>query len=438
MKLISTHLIYILLFLAGNLSAQELLSLDEAISLGLENNFSVRIARNSERIAGNNNTKGNAGMLPIFRTTSNVSYTSNNTIQKFFSGDERSGTGAGNTSIRLGAELTWTAFDGFRMFAAKDRLDLAEQRSFMFTRRSMHDLVSQIQTAYMRLIRIRQQMEIVEQSIELNQALKTLAEQKLKLGATTELELLQTTNLLNADSSALLNLKDQLTQSKTGLNRLIGIDPGTEFDVPLQLPEEILPAQDQLMELAIQQNFDLKLLDYDEQIALAQIKEARSALFPTVNLNAGFNYAYSKSEVGFLLSNRSFGPTVGISVTYNIFPGRNIKNDIANIEILKENLGISREQTTLDMNATIVQLYQQYEALVELQALETRNVETAERSTALAQQLYQAGKATNFEVREAILAEIRVKDRLSDIYFRKKLAEISLKATAGIPLYENN
>lgn len=438
MKLISTQLLYVLLFLVGNLSAQEILSLDEAISLGLENNFSVRLAQNNERIAVNNNTKGNAGMLPIFRTTSNVSYTSNNTIQKFFSGDERSGTGAGNTSLRLGAELTWTAFDGFRMFAAKDRLDLTEQRSFMFTRRSMHDLVSQIQTAYMRLIRIRQQMEIVEQSIELNLSLKTLAEQKLKLGATTELELLQTTNLLNADSSALLNLKDQLSQSKTGLNRLIGIDPATEFDVPLQLPEEVLPAQDQLMELAIQQNFDLKLLDYDEQIALAQIKEARSALFPTVNLNAGFNYAYSKSEVGFLLSNRSFGPTVGLSVTYNIFPGRNIKNDIANVEILKENLGITREQTTLDMNATIVQLYQQYEALVELQALETRNVATAERSTALAQQLYQAGKATNFEVREAILAEIRVKDRLSDIYFRKKLAEISLKATAGIPLYATN
>lgn len=438
MKLISTQLLYVLLFLVGNLSAQEILSLDEAISLGLENNFSVRLAQNNERIAVNNNTKGNAGMLPIFRTTSNVSYTSNNTIQKFFSGDERSGTGAGNTSLRLGAELTWTAFDGFRMFAAKDRLDLTEQRSFMFTRRSMHDLVSQIQTAYMRLIRIRQQMEIVEQSIELNLSLKTLAEQKLKLGATTELELLQTTNLLNADSSALLNLKDQLSQSKTGLNRLIGIDPATEFDVPLQLPEEVLPAQDQLMKLAIQQNFDLKLLDYDEQIALAQIKEARSALFPTVNLNAGFNYAYSKSEVGFLLSNRSFGPTVGLSVTYNIFPGRNIKNDIANVEILKENLGITREQTTLDMNATIVQLYQQYEALVELQALETRNVATAERSTALAQQLYQAGKATNFEVREAILAEIRVKDRLSDIYFRKKLAEISLKATAGIPLYATN
>ncbi len=438
MKLIRLYFIYLFFIQAGILSAQDLLSLDEAIRLGLENNFSVRIAQNNERIAGNNNTKGNAGMLPIFRTTSNVSYTSNNTIQKFFSGDERSGTGAGNTSIRLGAELTWTAFDGFRMFAAKDRLDLTEQRSFLFTRRSMHDLVSQIQTAYMRLIRIKQQMEIVEQSIGLNQALKILAEEKLKLGATTELELLQTSNLLNADSSALLNLKDQLAQSKTGLNRLIGIDPATSFDVPLQLPEEVLPEKEALMDLALQQNYDLRLLNYDEQIALAQIKEARSALFPTVNLNAGFNYAYSKSEVGFLLSNRSFGPTIGISATYNIFPGRNIKNDIANVEILKENIDYTREQTALNMNADLTQLYQQYEALTELQALEIRNVATAERSTALAQQLYRAGKATNFEVREAILAEIRVKDRLSDIYFRKKLAEIQLKATAGVPLYQGN
>ncbi len=436
MKLTKPYLLlYLFMLCGGSISAQEVLSLDEAIRLGLENNFAIRIARNNERVASNNNTQGNAGMLPIFRTTSTVSYTSNNTIQKFFSGDERSGTGAGNTNVRLGAELTWTAFDGFRMFAAKDRLELQEQRSYLFTQRSMQDLVSQIQTAYMQLIRIKQQTEIIEQSIELNQSLKTLAAEKLKLGATTELELLQTTNLLNADSSALLNLNNQLAQAKTGLNRLIGVNPDLSFDVPLQLPEEVLPAKDELMELAALQNYDLRLLQYDEQIALAQIKEARSALFPTVSFNAGFNYNYSKAEVGFLLSNRSFGPTIGISATYNIFPGRNIKKDIANVAIVKENIDFTKAQTELNMQADILQLYQQYQALVELQSLEIRNVETAERSTALARQLYQAGKATNFEVREAILAEIRVKDRLSDIYFRKKLAEIQLKATAGIPLY---
>lgn len=436
MKLTTPYLLlYLFMLCGGSISAQEVLSLNEAIRLGLENNFSIRIARNNERVASNNNTQGNAGMLPIFRTTSTVSYTSNNTIQKFFSGDERSGTGAGNTNVRLGAELTWTAFDGFRMFAAKDRLELQEQRSYLFTQRSMQDLVSQIQTAYMQLIRIKQQTEIIEQSIELNQSLKTLAAEKLKLGATTELELLQTTNLLNADSSALLNLNNQLAQAKTGLNRLIGVNPDLTFDVPLQLPEEVLPAKEELMELAALQNYDLRLLQYDEQIALAQIKEARSALFPTVNFNAGFNYNYSKAEVGFLLSNRSFGPTIGISATYNIFPGRNIKKDIANVAIVKENIDFTKAQTELNMQADILQLYQQYQALVELQSLEIRNVETAERSTALARQLYQAGKATNFEVREAILAEIRVKDRLSDIYFRKKLAEIQLKATAGIPLY---
>lgn len=436
MKLTTPYLLlYLFMLCRGSISAQDVLSLDEAIRLGLENNFSIRIARNNERVASNNNTQGNAGMLPIFRTTSTVSYTSNNTIQKFFSGDERSGTGAGNTNVRLGAELTWTAFDGFRMFAAKDRLELQEQRSYLFTQRSMQDLVSQIQTAYMQLIRIKQQTEIIEQSIELNQSLKTLAAEKLKLGATTELELLQTTNLLNADSSALLNLNNQLAQTKTGLNRLIGVNPDLAFDVPLQLPEEVLPAKEELMELAALQNYDLRLLQYDEQIALAQIKEARSDLFPTVSFNAGFNYNYSKAEVGFLLSNRSFGPTIGISATYNIFPGRNIKKDIANVAIVKENIDFTKAQTELNMQADILQLYQQYQALVELQSLEIRNVETAERSTALARQLYQAGKATNFEVREAILAEIRVKDRLSDIYFRKKLAEIQLKATAGIPLY---
>ncbi|NJL75958.1 MAG: hypothetical protein HC892_13980 [Saprospiraceae bacterium] len=42
-------------------AAQPLLSLEEAIQTGLTNNYGVKIARNSEVIATNSNTYGNAG-----------------------------------------------------------------------------------------------------------------------------------------------------------------------------------------------------------------------------------------------------------------------------------------------------------------------------------------------------------------------------------------
>ncbi len=416
-------------------NAQEKLSLKEAIDIALENNYSVKIARNNETIATNFNTSGNAGFLPRLSTSGNVSYTSNNTIQKFFSGDERTGKGAGNTNVRLGAALTWTAFDGFRMYAVKDRLDLEEQRSRVETQREMQLLTTDLQTVYYGIVRLEQQIEIIEQSIQLNEDLKALAEAKLKIGTGTSLEVLQTSNTLSADSSTLLNLIDQLGQTSVNLNRLMGRDPAITFSVNTDVPEIVLPTLEELNELAMDQNYDMDLLRFDEKIALTSIKEAKSDLYPTVDLNAGFNYNFSRAEVGFLLSNRTFGPTVGLGFTYDIFNGRNLKKDIQNAEIFRENIVLGQEDLELSIKSEITRLYKAYQALMELQDLEERNLEVAQRNTALAEQLYRSGRATNFDVRESILVETQVKDRLSQVQFRQKVTEIQIKQIAGIPLF---
>ena len=414
---------------------QSNLSLEEALQIALENNFSIRVAKNNETIADNFNTSGNAGFLPTVNTNGTVTYTSNNTIQKFFSGDERTGRGAGTTNVRFGAALNWTAFDGFRMFATKDRLDLEAQRTRSETQRAMHLLASELQTVYYGMVRLVQQIEIVEQSLSLNNDLKSLAEAKLKIGTGTSLEVLQTANVLSADSSNLLNLKDQLTQSEVTLNRLMGRNPETALSVDPNLPETLLPPLEDIQQMALNQNYDLKLLGFDEKIALTRIKEAKSDLYPTLNVNAGFNYNFSRAEVGFLLSNRTFGPTIGLGFNYNIFNGRNIKKDIANAELVKENINLTQDELELLIKSDLEQSFRAYNALIKLRNQETRNLETAQKSTLLAKQLYRSGRATNFDVREAIIVETQVKDRLSEVLFRQKLTEIQIKQIAGIPLF---
>ena len=438
MKKLYSFFAGVFLVLAGPcIHGQEVLTLDEAIGKALENNYSIRIARNNEMIAANRNNAGNAGFLPTVSTNGSVSYTSNNTTQKFFSGDERQGTGAGNTAVRAGLAVRWTAFDGFRMYAVRDRLLLEEQRSKAFTRSEMQDLATQIQNVYYGMARIGQQIDITEQSIQLNLALRDLAEAKLKIGTGTSLEVLQTSNRLSVDSSALLSLEDQMVRSQIALNRLIRRDPGTRFSVPAELPPAILPGLEELTNLALQENQQLQLLNFDEQIALTQIKEARASLYPNIELNAGYNYNFSRAEVGFLLSNRSFGPTVGLTATYDIFTGRSLKKEIANAELFKENVQVSKSDLMEDIKANMANLFQEYQALLDLEQLELRNLDTAGKNTVLARQLYRSGRATNFDVRQAILEETQVKDRLSDVQFRTKLAEIAMKSLAGIPLYGN-
>lgn len=419
------------------LAQAEVLALEEAIRLGLERNYEVRIARNSELIADNSNNIGNAGMLPTLNFNGRYSYNVNNTTLNLASGDTRDGDGV-NTNLGAGLDLNWTAFDGFRMFAIKDRLELEASRGRIFTQSAMHDLVTQIQSAFYGLVRLRQQIEITEEAIVLNSAIKELAEAKLRIGTGTSLDVLQTSTQLNADSSNLVNLQDQLAQAKIGLNRLMGREPSVQYVIPSEVPQVVLPNLEELTQLALQQNYNIKLLGFDEQIALSQIKEARAALYPSFSINAGYGFSRSTSEVGFFLTNRNFGPSIGFSTSYDLFPGRNIKKDIANAELFKENILLNKESLEEDIRSQLAILYQQYQALGNLQSLERRNLNTAEKNTALAEELYRSGRATSFEVREAILAATRVRDRLSDVQFRQKLAEVQLKNVAGIPLYGGN
>jgi outer membrane protein TolC len=415
--------------------SQELLTMEEAIQQGLDNNYNIRIARNQEEIAANTNNPGNAGFLPTVNTFGNFTYTNNNIRQEFANGESNEGNNAGNTSIQAGAEVSWTAFDGFRMFATRDRLDMEQNRSRLFTSSEMQDLVTQIQVAYYEAVRVRQQIENTNESIELNQSLQNLAQAKLEIGTGTELEVLQTTNRVNADSSLLLNLEDQLRIAKIALNRLMNREPDINFLVPADIPVAALPNLEELVRLAIEQNYQLRLLNFDEQIALLQIKETRSALYPTLDVFAGYNYNFSKAEAGFFLSNTSFGPRIGVRANYDLFPGRNIKKDLANAELVKENVRLSKENLREDIISQVSQLYQNYQALLELNQLEERNLQTAQRNINLARRLYQSGRATNFDVREAILEATTVRDRLSDVAFRMKVTEIQLKSIAGIPLY---
>src|SRR5689334_4925865 len=66
--------------------AQEKLSLQDALGMALKNNYSILISKNDATIAKNDNTTGNAGMLPSVAAGGNISQTKNNLTQNYTDG----------------------------------------------------------------------------------------------------------------------------------------------------------------------------------------------------------------------------------------------------------------------------------------------------------------------------------------------------------------
>ena len=74
---------FILIFGASFIvSAQPLLTIEDAVSIALKNNYDILVARNDAETAKINNTAGNAGMLPTVAITGSDNYSLSNIDEK--------------------------------------------------------------------------------------------------------------------------------------------------------------------------------------------------------------------------------------------------------------------------------------------------------------------------------------------------------------------
>ena len=110
MKKIAIVFLYILTRAAG---AQEILTLDEAIGLALENNPQVEIARNDAAVAENNAKLGNADLLPQISMSGGTTVTDRD-------GDK-------STSTNASVSASYTLFDGFGNIYRFKRLKSGER-----------------------------------------------------------------------------------------------------------------------------------------------------------------------------------------------------------------------------------------------------------------------------------------------------------------------
>ncbi len=412
-----------------------MLSPESAVKIGLEKNFGIQILRNNERIAQLNNTPGRAGLLPTLGVNSLANYASNNTEQKFFNGETRSGIGAGNLTTRMGLEMNWTAFDGFNMFVERDRLALMEKMSRAETTAQMQTFAAGILAAYYRLVELERSTENLRYAVTLDRDILDLVKNKKKIGTANGLEVLQSQTRLNSDSARLVLLENDISRSRMNFNILLNLDPNTPFRLDTRFQNATMPSLEELLLRTRQNHPDLLLTKLQKEQAALRLETVKSSFWPVVTLQAAYNVAFSRSEVGFLLSNRSNGPFVGLTLRYTIFDGQNRKNDQEIALVQMENAALRETDLLTILEGRIKTKVSDYSALSNLISMEEENLDASRQQSALARELYRLGKTTNFEVRESILQEIQALDRVINAQARVKQVEIEIFNDAGIPLF---
>ena len=195
-------------------SAQEILTLEDAVKIALENNYEIKISKNDLLIDQNNAVIGNAGMLP--RVTANFQDNNNvlNITQTRIDGTINKLDNAKNNFLTYGVGLDWTVFDGFRMFARLEQLKTlqklgeAELKSIIITR------ISDVHATYFDLVQQQQQLTALDSSIVISNQRVQLAQNRYTIGKASKLEVLNAQVDLNTDTTTQLRQQELYANTK--------------------------------------------------------------------------------------------------------------------------------------------------------------------------------------------------------------------------------
>lgn len=426
-----TLFIFSFLIVSTGAQAQDTLRLEEALNLGMENNFDIALAQNQASIAENNYTRGNAGFLPRADLNGNVGWTNENTRQEFVSGNTQEVDGARTRRLNATAVVNWLIFDGGRMFYNYERLGQIRIAEDLNAQRVMESIVADIIDGYYLVVLQQERVRVLQNNLLLSTQRKDIAKSKYEIGKASKLEYLAAQVDYNADTSELVRQVEALYEAKVNLNNVMSVNVNQDFAVSSNIQYKANLEKEVLKEDMLAANLQLQISQRQENVATLELKEIRAEMYPQLSLNGGYEINRLNAEAGFLLSRRSAGFNYGATATINIFDGFNRQRREQNARIARENAQIISEQLTLDLEAQFNNLYSEYASSLVLLQMERENLAVAQENAEIALDRYNIGNANSLELREAQQNLVDAESRLLNAAYTVKLAETELLRISG-------
>ena len=431
----------------GNASAQELLSLDQAIANSLQYNYAIRINQYDIQSAESDVYRGNAGLLPTLALQGGANYNNNNAEVDVVAGtdpttgaaiiEKVSANGVETSSANLGLNLNWTVYNGmantrrYQLLAAS--ADLTKEQ----TRTLVESNILSVANAYYQLARLEKSYLLQQQNLVQSKERLAFVQNQAEFGVATSLAVLNAQVDVNTDSVNLVTTSMSLENARRSLNYLIGSDLDEETQVDLNVEFGEVPEIDELEGLVKSNNASIRTAEQSRQLSQLSLNIAESGHYPTVSVNGsyGLNYA-NNGPFSFAPRIFSYGFAGGVSVNVPIYSGSRISNGIqkAEIGVAKSNLQVSQaqQQALRDLRNA----YYTYRNNIEILRLQQLSVQAASENFERTKERFELGQATSISFRDAQVNLLLAENRLNEAGYDAKLSELALLQITGSLLPE--
>lgn len=426
-----TIVVSILFFALGITSQADTLTVRQAVAIALEKNFSILIAKNEQEIAAVQNTIGNAGMLPRVDVNGSSTNNINNTRLELLTGDVRSANSAKSSNLSGNVMLNWTIFDGFKMFATKDYLELTESLSTYETRSMIESTVASVINTYTLLMLREQYYQTLQEAYQLSKQRKEIYDQRIKIGTASRLQYLQAEIDMNEDSVQMILQQKYIKEAKMLLNYLLARYPEQDIQVrdSITINNSIqwLGLEDKMKE----QNTAILVARTNAEAVDKNFQMIRSKRYPTLNVFGGYQYSLNQTQLGVVSLNRSYGPTFGATVSMNLYNGSKTSTEMQQARLRQDNAALQLENKNIEIQKQLMQAYLNYEFQLKVFNVESYNMKLAEENLSIAYEQYKAGVLNDLLLRDIQFKTLNAQSKYYEAYMTIKQSETELLRLTG-------
>jgi outer membrane protein len=428
-------ILFVGLCITSMANAQQMLTLEDAIAAALKKNYDILLTRNDSISYALDRSYAYAAFLPRVNATATRTFITNAQKQELSNGTKRDTSGIRSNNTNASVVLSWTLFDGLKMFATREKLMEFEQLGTLTVKDQVVNSVAQVVNNYYDIVRQKQQLKAIEEQISIDEERVKLADKKLSVGLGSKPELLQARVDLNADKAQQITQQTLIAQLREQLNRLIGFETHAVYEVT-----DSIPLNTSLQYGTLQTNLEntsTSLLVAKKNIDIAElvVKERKADLWPILQFNSAYNFSRTENKAVINtftpLFNQNRGLNYGLGLTVPIFNGFNARRLIRQGQLDVQYLQLTYNNQRSLVDVGLSNAFKGYELQKRLLALEEDNINLAKENVAIALERFRQGVSTFLELREAQKSLADAYNRLIAARYGTKVAETELLRLKG-------
>ena len=426
--------------LNNNGFSQELISLENALSLTLKENIDVKIKTNELDQIKNYEKVGALGALPRIIVNGSASMITGNSTLEFSSDNFPAIENAESESKSINGNIgiSYNVFNGLGSIYTYQKLKKQTNLKSVELSIQIEQVLLKTAKEYFDIAYLQENYKIIKELLVVSKERYNRIKVQNEFGNASNLDLLSAEIDLNKDSINLMNVEFALLDAKNQLNQTLNRDLAFDFIVEDKVEINRNLNYSDLNHETQKNNNNILLGQYIVDISKKDKKINSLSILPNIDISSQYGYNQIESNTSIVMDQSSLGITNFINFSWDIFDAlaknKITKNTKIQIESNKLELSAIQKEIQKEFNVS----YKQYLNNINLIDIRKRNQITSEKFFERAKEQFYQGQLSRNDFRLAQIDLSISKNKLNQTLYNAKIAELNLYRLSGKIIEKTN